>query len=464
MVYISKRVVTNTSNVTNVLKVPTPTLVPAGQNGDILVTGRALFWNDGTDWQAVSNHNTVSATVNAGVNPAGMAITEDGNFLLVANNNNYGIAGQDSVTVVYLGNNMPATTITDSSFRGPYTVTVSGTKAYVTNSTGTTVTVIDTNTFTVTAVITGFDGPSGMAIIGNVGYVNNYGAAASFTASISGTTMTVTAIDYGTINIGVTITGSGVTGGTQITGFISGPGGPGNIGTYTVNPSQTVGSTTITTSGVASGNGTTVSIVDLVNNVVTDTVTVDLAPAAIAASPDNLYVYTVNYTDGTPNNGSISRIRVSDNAVLTATPGLSGPFAIAVAQNGTIYVSNFGSNNFEPFGTTVSVLNPSLALTATIPVGIQAAGLALTPNGKFALVSNYNTLYAYTQYTLPSTASYNNLTPGQGTVNILDLETNTVLPPTIAVGQSPDYIVISADGTRAYVSNYTSNTVSVITL
>ncbi len=66
---------------------------------------------------------------------------------------------------------------------------------------------------------------------------------ASVTGSISGTTLTVTAVASGDIDIGQTLSGSGVTSGTQITGFVT---GSGDTGTYTVNVSQTVASTTIT--------------------------------------------------------------------------------------------------------------------------------------------------------------------------------------------------------------------------
>ena len=64
-----------------------------------------------------------------------------------------------------------------------------------------------------------------------------------FTGSISGTTLTVTAVTSGFVGVGSTISGTGVTAGTTITGLISGTGG---VGTYTVSASQTVASTTIT--------------------------------------------------------------------------------------------------------------------------------------------------------------------------------------------------------------------------
>lgn len=67
--------------------------------------------------------------------------------------------------------------------------------------------------------------------------------ATSVTGSISGTTLTVTAVSTGTLFLNQIITGSGITAGTTITAFGTGSGG---TGTYTVSISQTVASTTIT--------------------------------------------------------------------------------------------------------------------------------------------------------------------------------------------------------------------------
>ena len=68
----------------------------------------------------------------------------------------------------------------------------------------------------------------------------------TITGSISGTTLTVTDVSDGAIALGMTLTGSGVSSGTKIVRFGSGAGGNVNSdGTYTVNISQTVSSTTI---------------------------------------------------------------------------------------------------------------------------------------------------------------------------------------------------------------------------
>ena len=78
-------------------------------------------------------------------------------------------------------------------------------------------------------------------------YATSILSGASYTASISGNIMTVTAVSYGTINTASIISGTGVTAGTYVTGFVSGSGTNGGIGQYTLSVSQTVASTTITT-------------------------------------------------------------------------------------------------------------------------------------------------------------------------------------------------------------------------
>jgi len=72
--------------------------------------------------------------------------------------------------------------------------------------------------------------------------INSVASPAIVTGSISGTTLTVSAVTSGTLKIGQTIEGTGVTDGTIITAFGTGSGG---AGTYTVSASQTVSSTTI---------------------------------------------------------------------------------------------------------------------------------------------------------------------------------------------------------------------------
>jgi DNA-binding beta-propeller fold protein YncE len=264
----------------------------------------------------------------------------------------------------------------------------------VTNSNASTVSVIDIESNTVESVIGGFDGPSGLTIVtsqnglNDIGYVNNYG-------------------------------------------------GP---------------------NGVGSGNGTTVQKVNLTTRQLIGTpIVVGLAPAAIQSSPDGQFVYTVNYVDGNNGTGSMSIINTTTGAVIvTAVKGFSGPFAFTLDSKGErAYVTNFGSNNFAPYGSTMSVvqfhdgLQPTII--KTIALGIQPSGVALIKD-RYVAVSNYNTLYAGSGFTL--------LTPGQGTVQLIDTCSLEVVGKTVLVGQSPAQIAFDCKGKNLYVTNYTSNTVS----
>jgi hypothetical protein len=97
--------------------------------------------------------------------------------------------------------------------------------------------------------------------------MNSTTVGAQVTGSISTTTLTVTAVASGTLFVGQTIQGTGVTALTIITALGTGTGG---VGTYTVSTSQTVTSTTLyglnfsqlpSSDGAFTG-GTNVDVVD----------------------------------------------------------------------------------------------------------------------------------------------------------------------------------------------------------
>jgi hypothetical protein len=97
--------------------------------------------------------------------------------------------------------------------------------------------------------------------------MNSATAGAVITGAISGTTLTVSAVSSGTLAVGMTIQGAGVTANTIITALGTGTGG---VGTYTVNFSQTITAITMyglnwsvlpSTDGAFTG-GTNVDIVD----------------------------------------------------------------------------------------------------------------------------------------------------------------------------------------------------------
>jgi YVTN family beta-propeller protein len=94
----------------------------------------------------------------------------------------------------------------------------------------------------------------------------------------------------------------------------------------------------------------------------------------------------------------------------------------------------FSSNN-------VSVIHrPGNTVVATIPVGRSPSGVAFTPDGTQAYVTN----------------------AADSTVSVINTATNQVAGLPIPVGGYPVRVAVNPNGTQAYVTNEFSNTVSVI--
>ena len=143
-------------------------------------------------------------------------------------------------------------------------------------------------------------------------------------------------------------------------------------------------------SGVMSGNGTTVRVVDLnTNTIVGSPITVGTAPAGLAIRRMAHLCMSLIMLMVIPVTGTISIIRTSDNTVVDTITGFSGPFAIAITPDGKYaYVTNFGSNNFAPVWHNRSVVDLiAILLLQPLTVGIQPSGIAITPDGRFAYVS-----------------------------------------------------------------------------
>jgi YVTN family beta-propeller protein len=77
--------------------------------------------------------------------------------------------------------------------------------------------------------------------------------------------------------------------------------------------------------------------------------------------------------------------------------------------------------------------------TVTVTVGSNPMGVAVTPNGAYAYVTN----------------------AGSGTVSVISTATNTVTA-TVPVGNNPGGVAITPNGAHTYVANNGSDSVSVI--
>jgi len=334
--------------------------------------------------------------VSTGITPYGIAVWHNKAF--VCNSNNYGITGQDSVSVINIKNKNStilnpfrifSKTIYDVSFNQPLSATTHGGNIYITNSNSTTISIIDAKHNSVVGVIDGFDGACDLVVGKNdIAYVPNYG------------------------------------------------------------------------SGIDAGNGTTISIVNLLTNtLITPSITVDQAPTALAISKNRKRLYCISYVTGLASNGVLSAISTKTNTVLNKISGFFGPSGIAITNKYAI-ISNFGSNDFNPIGTTISIvtLHP-LSIVKNIFVGLQPFSIALSSYARFCYVTCYNTLY--------SGGNFTGLTSGTGYVSVVDLKKLKVVK-TIPVGDSPaDIVVIRNEKNKkkkALVTNYMSNTLSIINL
>jgi YVTN family beta-propeller protein len=113
--------------------------------------------------------------------------------------------------------------------------------------------------------------------------------------------------------------------------------------------------------------------------------------------------------------------------------GVTNPEQLAVGPDGMVYAPS------EDSGSVV-VLDPKTrSPRATIAVGDQPEGVAISPDGKALYVS----------------------LEGDDTVAVIDLKSRQVTSK-IAVGQRPRSIAVSADGSRLYVTNEVGDALSVI--
>lgn len=187
--------------------------------------------------------------------------------------------------------------------------------------------------------------------------------AVVMTAAIATTTLTVSAVTAGTLAVGQTVDGAGVTAGTYITALGTGTGG---TGTYTLSASQTVTSTTLfagqsnnavvtgsittttltvtaVTSGrlrvgqTISGTGVTASTtitalgtgkggtgtytVSTSQTVASTTITATFASATITSNPASATVYDNGSTAGSTT--VLSNITVVNNSAASATYRIS---------------------------------------------------------------------------------------------------------------------------------------------
>lgn len=221
-------------------------------------------------------------------------------------------------------------------------------------------------------------------------------------------------------------------------------GNPISIGTLTESTAVTSDSRFAVTAD-GSGSATNVSAIDVASGVIVSTVSIPAT--AVAITPDNR---TVILGDDTFNRFSILTLStqgtLTDTGIRVPNTGGSGQRTIAIAPDGNFALATNLSGSM-----TILKIDPAagVSVRGSLPLCCSPSGVTITPDGSRAYISMTN-----------STVAVLNIDSAD---NVTDSGIRIPIP-----GGTPDTfygtpgIAVSADGTRVYVSNPFSNTISIL--
>ena len=231
-------------------------------------------------------------------------------------------------------------------------------------------------------------------------------ASAAFIGSISGTTLTVTLLKNGSIGVGQSLFGVGITAETVITALGSGTGGP---GTYTVNLSQTVTSEVMNSAAVAatltgSISGTTLTVTAITGTlypgqtiqgvgVTQGTIITALGSGTVLSQAITTGGTGYNVNDVITVLGGVYGTTPATYVVSTVTAGVVTGLTMTNAGSYTSLPTN-------PVSTSCSGAGVNLTLTLTFGTGSGSTGNYVVSASQ--TVSS-KTLYALNFSVLPST-------------------------------------------------------------
>src|SRR5229473_2812131 len=232
---------------------------------------------------------------------------------------------------------------------------------------------------------------------------------------------------------------------------------------------------------VAQNASNSVWVINTMTDAAVAVIPVQFSPLGVAITPNGAFAYVTNtgaVCDLCPFNqpSSVSVIDTATYSVVATIPVGQYPAGVAITPNGAFaYVANFNSNN-------VSVINTATnSVTATVTVGTNPLGVAIAPNGAFAYVTNWTSnsisVISTATNTVAATVAVGSpawgvaITPNgafayvtnacDSTVSVINTATNAVVA-TVGVGGQPENVAITPDGFFAYTSNFMMGNLSVI--
>jgi hypothetical protein len=263
-------------------------------------------------------------------------------------------------------------------------------------------------------------------------------ASASFTGSVSGTTLTVTQVKSGTLAVGQQLFGPGVTAETIITAF---GGGSGGVGTYTINNTQTISASDLNSAAsaaifTASISGNVMSVTAVASGtlypgqtVQGSTVAVGTVITALGGSAaisfaitsggtgyavgdtitvtGGIYSQQATYTVSTVVAGVVTGLTTVNNGVYTIVPGTPSNTTTSGNGTGLTLTLTFGSGT----GNTGSyVLSGSQTVTSRTMYALNFSVLPTT-DGAFSGADVVDVVDNYFVYNRPQTQQWGSSNP-----------------------------------------------------
>ena len=204
-----------------------------------------------------------------------------------------------------------------------------------------------------------------------------------------------------------------------------------------------------------SGDGS-VLVIDTATNTVTATILVGSNVNGMVVSPNSAFIYVAG-------DNSSYVINTTTNLVIATIPVGNSPSAVAISPNGEYaYVTNKGNSSVSVINTTTN------KVTAIIPVGNSPSAVAISPNGEYAYVTNKGnssvSVINTTTNTVNTTIPLEDVPWGFISVILPSGSEQHIASNTRLYITEPCSVAISPNGEYAYVTNYYSLTVSVISL
>jgi len=441
--------------------------------------GSRLYAARGDNQVAVVNTatNTVIATITVGNAPYGLTLSADGTRLYVCNYQS------NSVSVINTSTNTVAATIAVGTEPWNSALSPDGSRLYVANAWSSSISVINTATNTVINTITGVVSPNAIVVSadGSKLFVMQPGTGLGIYSAGSGAPLDVISLAIGSAGLCLSANGTRLyvprysqgelleydaathallrtipTTASGIYGFGNWMyntvcSGTPKTFTITVHPQPAA---TISYSGspyCASGTATPVRT-GTAGGVFSSTtgLSINAATGVIDLAASSAGTYTVTYT--LP--AAAGCAAFSTTATVTVQAGetmnqpadqtfCAGTLTTAVAFSGASAGATYSwTNSNTSIGLAASGTGNIPAFTATNATGSPVtATVTVTPQlaNRFAFIANNTT---------------NN-------VSVVDIATNTIVS-TISVGNGPVGVAVHPNGSRVYVANSASSTVSVI--